>query len=317
MQDNVCSICGCGEKETPKFYYHTRYGDNLCNKHYIQLNRYGKIIDREPSYKIEHKCFVCGDTTGKFRICNIESDIYGKSLCTKHYTQMRTHGKITDIHISQNKVERKCCICNKVEGVIYNPEDGKMYCRKHYDHLYNYGKILDETVFDRNKFEIYDDYVEIILKNRKFEEVARTIIDLEDLDMVIKYKWNLNPWGYATCAKNEYYMLQNFILGEKGLVDHINRNSLDNRKSNLIMSNKSLNALNCGLRENNKSGVTGVSYSNRTCSYRVYINWQGKRLELGHYKCFEKAVIIRLLKEKELLDDLAPQRHLFKEYNIQ
>ena len=39
-----CSICGVSENDT-RFYYNSKFGENLCNKHYTQLNRSGKITD--------------------------------------------------------------------------------------------------------------------------------------------------------------------------------------------------------------------------------------------------------------------------------
>ena len=309
-----CKVCGTSEKDTPKFYYEK----GLCNKHYIQMIRYHEIRDKSPSKKYIHKCYVCGNTNGNFIIWKSKGELEGKPLCTKHYKQMSDHGEIKDKFISTKKTARICCVCEKTEDVIYNPSDGKMYCRRHYSQLYDYGKIIEETVFDRNKYIIKGNYAEVILKNVEHEEVARTLIDIEDLERVIKYKWALSSWNYATCgSKNiEFFMLQNFILGKKGLIDHKNRNSLDNRKFNLNPSNKSLNALNCDLRINNKTGVTGVSYNKRVSAYRIYINWEGERLELGHKKKLNDAIIVRLKKEKELLGELAPQKQLFEQYNI-
>ena len=39
-----CSVCGVSEKDT-KFYYNSKVGNKLCNKHYTQLIRRGKITD--------------------------------------------------------------------------------------------------------------------------------------------------------------------------------------------------------------------------------------------------------------------------------
>jgi len=39
-----CSICGVSELDT-RFYYNSKCGKNLCNKHYTQLIRRGKITD--------------------------------------------------------------------------------------------------------------------------------------------------------------------------------------------------------------------------------------------------------------------------------
>jgi hypothetical protein len=41
----VCSICEVSELDTPKFYYNSKHGKNLCNKHYLQLNNNGEIRD--------------------------------------------------------------------------------------------------------------------------------------------------------------------------------------------------------------------------------------------------------------------------------
>jgi len=40
----ICSICGVSELDT-RFYYNSKHGENLCNKHYTQLVNRGKITD--------------------------------------------------------------------------------------------------------------------------------------------------------------------------------------------------------------------------------------------------------------------------------
>lgn len=72
----------------------------LCNKHRIQLKRYGKFLDTLPSFKREftHTCCICGDTEHKkYGFCNIEGEYYGKEMCGKHINQMQHKGMITDI----------------------------------------------------------------------------------------------------------------------------------------------------------------------------------------------------------------------------
>ena len=70
-----------------------------------------------------------------------------------------------------------CCICGKKSEAMV---DGKEYCHRHYMQLYHHGEIADETIYDRNEYIEHDDYVEIILKNKFFEPIAKTKIDKED-----------------------------------------------------------------------------------------------------------------------------------------
>jgi len=322
--DNIkyCSICNISEKDTSKFYYNSKFGENLCNKHYIQLRRYGEINDPTPNIKPKDYCEICGDKND-IRRFGKKGECQGKYLCTKHYRQALEKGEIVDATPSHRDRERVCEVCGNSEGeIIFCNKTQQMLCRKHYDHVWNFGKVLERTVFEKNTFNIKEDthgkFAEIILRNKEHEEVAKTTIDFDDLNKVLERVWGYSSsWGYVTSgSQDNFIMLQNFILNQKGLIDHIDRNPLNNRKYNLIPSNKSLNALNCGLRKNNKSGVTGVSYEKKSDLWRVYINWQGNRIELGYKENINDAIKLRLLKECELLGDLAPQRHLFQQYNI-
>ena len=55
-----CKICGKLATEDAHFYA-TKM---LCNKHYIQLYRYGEITDDKPNHPtiLKNKCDICGDT---------------------------------------------------------------------------------------------------------------------------------------------------------------------------------------------------------------------------------------------------------------
>jgi len=98
------------------------------------------------------------------------------------------------------------------------------------------------------------------------------IFDKQDEDIFNKYTWFLckkeNNTFYVVTdiylgnnkSKRKYF--HQFILGTKKgfLIDHINRNPLDNRRSNLRFATRSLNAFNSKIRNDNKSGYRNISF---------------------------------------------------------
>lgn len=94
------------------------------------------------------------------------------------------------------------------------------------------------------------------------------LFDLEDYDIIKNRTWRVVHYngGYkrAVCTiKGKQVAMQNLILNTKYL-DHINSNSLDNRKSNLRPSFDSdgynRNSLNTKLTKANTSGHKGVFF---------------------------------------------------------
>lgn len=63
--------------------------------------------------------------------------------------------------------------------------------------------------------------------------------------------------------------------------------------------------------------MTGVCFANREQNWRAFINYQGKRIELGRRKDKNEAIKLRLEAELKYCGETAPQRHLFKQYGIE
>lgn len=100
-----------------------------------------------------------------------------------------------------------------------------------------------------------------------------------------------------------------------GMYDHIDRNELNNRVYNLRPCTPQENSYNKSKRNDNTSGITGVSWNKRTNKWDANLQCNGIRWR----KCFsdfEDAVKCRLEAEAKYFGDFAPQRHLFEKYGI-
>ena len=99
--------------------------------------------------------------------------------------------------------------------------------------------------------------------------------------------------------------------------DHIDRNEFNNQKSNLRKCTQMENARNRSLGKNNTSGITGVSYHKKSKKWIAYITVNRKRIWLGEYSNKEDAIRNRLIAEKKYYKEFAPQKDLYKIYNIE
>ena len=147
------------------------------------------------------------------------------------------------------------------------------------------------TIRNPNEIIINGDVAEIVLYDKDCKEVARTIIDAEDVAKVKKYKWYLAK-GYVVTnlyranQKRQSVGIQHVILGitpnRKHMIDHRNRNPLINRKYNLRVCSNENNCRNSGKPKNNTSGFKGVSVNGKGWQSRIKIN--RKEVHLGTFK---------------------------------
>lgn len=124
------------------------------------------------------------------------------------------------------------------------------------------------------------------------------LFDLEDYDRIKDYCWWINDNGYvvATVHNSKNIRMHRLLMDEsnpKNIIDHINHNTTDNRKSNLRHVTKSENCMNQIVRSNNTSGVTGVHFDKTRNKWLASIMVDYKDISLGRYDTFEEAVNVR------------------------
>ncbi|GEM_PF-1546853 len=111
------------------------------------------------------------------------------------------------------------------------------------------------------------------------------LIDSDCVDRISKYQWSVGKHGYAThgAGKNQI-LLHRFIVGAIGsdIVDHINHNKLDNRKSNLRICNNQQNTMNRGKQSNGKNDYKGICLTSDG-RWQAQIGYDGESIYLGLY----------------------------------
>lgn len=269
--------------------------------------------------KITEPCCVCGKTReeikGQFGRYN------GNVYCYKHLRQMIRHGRILEDNKTRGYVGN-CCICGEKGRGRW--KDGNDYCRKHYLQMSRHGHILERTIYDGNEYIDHPDegYTECVLYDKNFNDVGHTIIDLEDKEEVSKYK----IYKRTTTVSGKDYAMVSFVGGEKiflhrfimGIrntdyklsecVDHINGNSLDNRKSNLRICSHKENMKN--IRKGEKH-ICGVAWLRENKKWTARIMSDYKSIHLGNYDTFEEAVYARIKGEKEYCGEYSPAEQYF------
>lgn len=125
------------------------------------------------------------------------------------------------------------------------------------------------------------------------------IIDDEDLELVNKWKWcyahgyAVRSGGYQSDGRKKRLIYMHRVIAGCMLyqkADHVNRNRLDNRRSNLRICTQAQNLANQGARPGNSSGYKGVSWDKLAGKWKAQICKNYKRKYLGNFVLLEDAV---------------------------
>lgn len=127
------------------------------------------------------------------------------------------------------------------------------------------------------------------------------IVDEYDYPLVSAFKWNARPsrkTHYARSmssrdAGSKTLIMHRLIIGAGpgDIVDHIDRNGLNNRRSNLRIVSHGHNSANAVF--SNKYGFRGVGFDPkcRTKPWQAKAKFNGKSITFGHFQTKEEAAV--------------------------
>ena len=136
----------------------------------------------------------------------------------------------------------------------------RSYCKMHYARVMKGNSPTARLRTSPNEIRVKGDYAEMDLYNKREEVKCMTIFDAEDMQKIEGFRWSGRESRGA--AKNTYVIrripnpysdhdliaLHRLVMEPvpDGLVvDHINRDTLDNRKANLRIVTQQENTWNC------------------------------------------------------------------------
>lgn len=137
------------------------------------------------------------------------------------------------------------------------------------------------------------------------------IVDEADFHLVVPRVWGLNNTGYAAnyatkdlYGKRTSLLMHRLLLGlqpgDKRDVDHIDKNKLNNRRSNLRVCSRSENQRNTDVHTDNVSGYKGVTWDKRRNTFGAVVALHGKHHFAGSFSTAKEAAAARDALAKKL-----------------
>lgn len=258
MEEERCSVCGKLPKDDCKFIYK----HHLCNRHYLQIKKYGKFLDVENKPVNKKNRFTDKEDSllRKFDGCNhIDWESIAKIL-NRPVDSVRMRFFRIGCH-SQNKnwTEKEEEILREKYAEANNYELVKML--KHSlpaitSHANRMGLLKNNIgrtncLRKYNIFEIQQDCAKMYTWDKKYY----AFIDIEDIDKIKQYYWYMDSQGYFT--RSDYtnglkkISLHRYLLDYDGkdFIDHINQKRYDNRKINLRRADAKINKANSSIND--------------------------------------------------------------------
>lgn len=146
------------------------------------------------------------------------------------------------------------------------------------------------------------------------DQLFEVIVDDHLYNFLMQYSWRYDSrTRRATTSINNravpmHRLIYKHFIGPvpKGnVIDHINRNRLDNRIENLRLATASQNRMNSTKKRNSKNKYKGVAQDKGSRKWKAYIGYNKKQIHIGMFETEEEAYQAYLIKAKELFGEFA------------
>ena len=129
------------------------------------------------------------------------------------------------------------------------------------------------------------DYIELPVTGGFVTKVDPNIAEkLEEKKLFVRDKNSKNIYVCLLINKKIKLFHRFIVKAKKGqIVDHINGETLDNRKCNLRICNHTINNLNHQIKPKSISGYWGVAYDKTKIKYKVMISINSICKHCGYY----------------------------------
>lgn len=158
------------------------------------------------------------------------------------------------------------------------------------------------------------DYVQVELLGRAKKEGKIALVSTSIYKEILKFKWYISKSGYPVTYESVDkkikfkigFQMHKMIMGryEGYVIDHINRDKLDNRFTNLRICTQKENSYNRSRPKNAKSIYKGVRKQNKT-KWMATITKDGKKHEIKDIATEKEAAKMYDLMAEELFGKFA------------
>ncbi len=249
---------------------------------------------------------------------NYEGKIFGTRKIIKNYCldeDWEKAGREKPKNFSEFRLGECLCCGMKmpvhIKSLMRTPPKKCAYCS---------GINNKSNIKNTNRWTLFDNYAEL---NLTFKGQPVTgYVDIEDYSFLSSMIWRVSKkknkiYLITGSRKNQKYMHRVLIKTEipDGYeVDHLDGNSLNNRKDNLKVVTRLENIQNSGARFDNQIGIRGISWSKRDKKYKADFSFNKTRFYFKGWDTIEEAVFCRKVAEEYFGLQILNRNPLSKQY---